>query len=377
MATLGSQSRKIKITTPASLVGSVLTDFPTLVTAASLSQADDEIFDADGLNPANADGGDIRFSLDEAGTVLLAREIVEFTRDNTPANGTCEIYVKVPTLSSSVDTDIWCWYSDSGASEPASDDTHGSENVWTDYESVYHMGESDPSAEGPQDSTTNANHMTYRNAMVAGDSVGGILGGNASKGAVEFSGASSQGAKVAVSFPNEPMTFSAWYTPSTSFNNTIMALSRANNNSNYMHFLQWSSSSSLVGRSRRFSNGDATINPQNSNGVPGFHAFRLASDTSRFVHDNNQAEVENTVSQAVSFVDQLTIAFRGIGTGFGTGIYDEVRWALTDLGEAVLDANFENGNAPGTFANGGSPEDGVSGAVGNPSYYYQQLATVA
>jgi len=62
-----------------------------LLTADNLPS---EMFDADGSYPARSDGGDIRFSDDAAGTIQLAREIVNFNIDNDPANGYAEIWVK-------------------------------------------------------------------------------------------------------------------------------------------------------------------------------------------------------------------------------------------------------------------------------------------
>lgn len=104
------------------------TDFPVLLTEANLPS---EMFDADGSFPANNGGGDIRFSSDSDGVTELAREVVNFVTDNDPANGTAEIWVKVPTLDYNDDTVIYVWYNNTSASEPASDSTYGSEAVWS------------------------------------------------------------------------------------------------------------------------------------------------------------------------------------------------------------------------------------------------------
>ncbi|WP_372899169.1 hypothetical protein, partial [Stieleria sp.] len=64
-----------------------------------------EMFDADGDNPALNGGGDIRFSSDSAGTSQLPCEVVSFVTDNDPANGTAQVWVKVPAAAS-----VWVWY---------------------------------------------------------------------------------------------------------------------------------------------------------------------------------------------------------------------------------------------------------------------------
>lgn len=154
-------NRKCKLTIQASKISATLTDFPVLVTEDTLPS---EIFDADGSNPAQNGGGDIRFSSDSAGATQLACEVVGFVTDNDPANGTAEIYVSIPSISSSVDTDFYIWYNTSGSdTQPAVDAAYGREATWDDnYIGVYHLestscvdstGTSDGTATGPSATT--------------------------------------------------------------------------------------------------------------------------------------------------------------------------------------------------------------------------------
>lgn len=136
--------RKVEITIAAAEVDSDLTDYPFLMTIANLPS---EMFDADGLYPALSGGGDIRVTTDSAGTNRLPLEVVAFTIDNDPANGTAELYTKVPSVSSSVDTSIWVWYNKAAETQPAADSTYGSQNVWdSGYAAVYHMGDATTSS---------------------------------------------------------------------------------------------------------------------------------------------------------------------------------------------------------------------------------------
>lgn len=113
-----------------------LAGFPVLLTAANLPA---DMFDADGAGPALNGGGDVRFSSDSAGAAQLACEIVEFVTDPNPANGSAIIWVKVPSLSASVDTTIYVWYSKTGESQPAITDPFGRNAVWAGYGAALHL----------------------------------------------------------------------------------------------------------------------------------------------------------------------------------------------------------------------------------------------
>lgn len=148
--------RKYKLTIPAYKVDANLTNFPALITEDMLPE---EMFDADGASPALNGGGDIRFSADVAGATRLACEIVSFVIDNDPANGSAEIRVKVPSVSSAVDTSIYVWYDKAGETQPPANDTYGSQNVWDSERGRWHLNESgNGTVDEYKDSTANANH---------------------------------------------------------------------------------------------------------------------------------------------------------------------------------------------------------------------------
>lgn len=151
--------RRCALTIQSSQVPGNLSNFPVLLTEACLPS---EMFDADGSYPCQSDGGDIRFSSDNEGKTRLPCEIVEITTDNNPANGTAQIWVKVPSVSGSSDTTIYIWYGTTGKSQPDADDAYGSEAVWdSNYKGVYHLEESVSAANNNfRDSTNNDNHLT-------------------------------------------------------------------------------------------------------------------------------------------------------------------------------------------------------------------------
>jgi hypothetical protein len=156
--------RKCELVIQASKVDTSLTDFPVLFTQANLPS---DMFDADGSNPALNGGGDIRFSTDSDGWNQLSLEIVDFTTNNDPGLGTAEIWVKVDSLSSSVNKSVWVWYNKSGEVQPASDSSYGSESVWDgSYKGVWHL-ESDFS-----DATVDSNDGTNYGSTNASAKIG-------------------------------------------------------------------------------------------------------------------------------------------------------------------------------------------------------------
>jgi hypothetical protein len=108
------------------------------------------------------DGGDLRFSSDEAGTMQLSCQIVDW---NIVANE-AQVWVKVPTLQYDVDTSIYVWYDKTDEAQPAADAAFGSESVWnTNFKGVWHMEE----ASGTRvDSTSNDNDLADNNTVTSG-----------------------------------------------------------------------------------------------------------------------------------------------------------------------------------------------------------------
>jgi len=123
---------KQKLTIQNSLVSTTLTDFPLLITRTELH---DDVVDPSGSNNAQANGGDIRLSSDSAGTNQLPCEVVSFEHDTSTGadDAQIEVWVKVPSVSSSVDTDIYIWYNTSGSdTQPSVTDTYGRNAVWSE-----------------------------------------------------------------------------------------------------------------------------------------------------------------------------------------------------------------------------------------------------
>lgn len=119
------------------------TDFTAKITLGHLAES---VIDA-GSNSALNGGGDIRFSSDSAGATQLACEIVNFVTNATYASRKCEIWVKIPSLSTSVDTDIYIWYNKTGETQPAVTGTYMA-NVISTYGISDAMANTDYTARG-------------------------------------------------------------------------------------------------------------------------------------------------------------------------------------------------------------------------------------
>lgn len=174
-SSLSTWGRKCELVIQSSQVTADLTDFSVLLTEATFPF---EMFDADGSYPALNGGGDIRFTSDSAGSNRLACQIVTFSTDNNPANGEGEIWVKVPSISGSSNTSIWVWYNKGGQSQPAEDETYGSESVWDgNYVLIQHMNK-DPSGSAPQmiDATSLDNDGTSNGSMTSFDLIDAKIG---------------------------------------------------------------------------------------------------------------------------------------------------------------------------------------------------------
>ncbi len=130
-----------------------LGDFPVLINLAS---------DPDLAAQARSDGFDIVFTLAD-GTTILSYQREKYTS----ATGALVAWVKVPALSSTVDTVLYMYYGNPSSSDQQN--TTGA--VWdSNFRGVWHLSES-PAGAAPQmkDSTSLLNNGTANGAMVAGD----------------------------------------------------------------------------------------------------------------------------------------------------------------------------------------------------------------
>jgi hypothetical protein len=150
-----------KITVDKAKVVGSQTDFPVLVSLAS---------DSDLSAHAQADGDDIVFTSSD-GTTQLAHEIESYTS----TSGALTAWVKVPSISSAANTDIYLYYGN-----PSSTNQQNPAGVWdSNYVGVWHMKESGAGTQGEyRDSTSYANHGQGGdgNSLYVPDQIAGRVG---------------------------------------------------------------------------------------------------------------------------------------------------------------------------------------------------------
>lgn len=173
-------------------------DFPVLVSFmdANLKTV------ANGGHVNNANGFDIGFSSDTAGSAGLPFELVKYDG----STGLVEFWVSLGTLSSSVDTVFYVQYGSTFTT-----DRSNTGGVWASaYKAVYHLG--DGSTLSLADSSQSGNTLTNNGGVAA---VAGEVGGAASLAGTLGSGGSyllkSSGAGLPTGAGPGPITIEGWF----------------------------------------------------------------------------------------------------------------------------------------------------------------------
>lgn len=165
--------RRCAITIDHTKVKTDYNDYPLLLSynlVNTETNLPDDIMLSGGANACQANGGDIRFTSDEDGTSQLACEIEIFEQFDPISGARAKIWVKC-NLSTSVDTIIYLWYkTDHIAYQPSSDNTYGKYSVWSNYDDVWHLGDT----ASPNVSSKRDNDFTWSGSGNAQDASGKI-----------------------------------------------------------------------------------------------------------------------------------------------------------------------------------------------------------
>lgn len=147
--------------------GSDLSNFPVLI---SLTDTDLRTT-GNGGSVTNANGYDIILT-DGTDSTQLDHEIEKYNA----ATGEIQLWVRVPTVSASVDTVLYMYFGNSAVNSSQEDGA----GVWdSNYKGVWHLSEN-PAGTAPQinDSTINTNRMTSFGTMTSGDQMTGKIDGS-------------------------------------------------------------------------------------------------------------------------------------------------------------------------------------------------------
>jgi hypothetical protein len=192
----------------------------------------------------NANGYDIIFTSDAAGSTKLSHEVESWSA----TTGAITAWVKIPTLGATSDTTIYLFYGNGSISTSQEDVS----NVWdSNYVVVNHLDE-DPSGTAPQliDSTSNANSGTTHN-MESGDSVTGKVGkGISLDGSNEYSNKTDN---ASLSFGGDDITLQTWvYVPSSHVTDTAVIAKTAKDGSHSGLYFEYALQLVSSGKPRMF-----------------------------------------------------------------------------------------------------------------------------
>lgn len=289
-------------------------------------------------------GSDLRITTDSAGTTEVPFEIVSL---DTVAE-TCEIWAKVPTLSYNSSTSLFLWYGNSSALPYSATDTYGSQNVWTNYNAVYHHENL------LSDSTSNAKTLTNVNSVSTATTKIGLGADYGSSNSTKYlNRADDYGISSTATH-----TLQCWVKLRTEI---------ASSSWGFMEKLIGGSTGSFMGIFYEYNSGSRQLKYRRQASVSPYIAYPITLGTSDWYFLTIKYDGTNMVgylngSQVVSSASSGTWN----GTGFTTRYYqganaagspgnyssiyqDEVRIIASDLSTDWITTEYNNQNSPSTF----------------------------
>ncbi|MGD8764382.1 MAG: DUF2341 domain-containing protein, partial [Desulfobacteraceae bacterium] len=311
-----------KITIQSSQVEADLTNFPVMIklTGADFQSVEDDVTDAE--------GDDIIFRESLKGNQLDHEfEVYDTTSDILVA------WVRVPSVSSSSNTDIYMLYGNSGITSS----TQNAPGVWSNgYEAVYHL-------HGDWNDSTGSHNGT-------GGQTQGYVSGQIANG-VDFEGSSSDFIDIGTwSVSGSALTLQAWVNyESFADTQTILDKSSAT-------YYDWNLSTDKQGgsyRARLFVsdsqlNGSTTFSTGNWYQVTGKYDG-LAS--LKYIRIDNTGDTQSSQTGNLTVnTDQVRIGDNATGADQPfDGIIDEVRISSVARSDAWLNTEYNNQSDPSTF----------------------------
>ena len=325
-----------------------LTDYPAFIDLSDMPSSF--------WQNVSADGGGIRVSTDTSYTSPLPREI----RNVDTINETGEMYVKIPSLSSSSDTTIYIHYG-TNESEPAVDSTYGSENVWnSDFEAMWHM-EEDPSGTSPQivDSTSNGHDGESSGSMTSGDLVSTKVGNG-----LDFDGSDDQ---ILCGDLGSPAAFTQYF---WSWRGSTSSRTRwtGTNSSGFTAHQDADDhqASFFVGDT---AGGDDSARPDAPIGVQEWHHIAITTNGSTFVLYVDGV-AQSTTGTVKGSIDLSDFEISSAGDPW-LGKLDEWAVVTKEYSSSWIKTVYNNQNSPSTFYTTGSSPGGGEGESGqNPSIFF-------
>ena len=341
---LGAYSYSRAITIPhTNVVGSDQSNFPVLISGtysifATTSNAG---------YVTNSNGYDIVFASDSAGVNRLAFEQQTYTA----SNGKVTYWVKIPTLSHTVDTTFYVFFGNSSVTTDQSDKT----DVWSGtYSGVWHL--ENGSTLSPTDSTSNGNNGTVHSATATAGQINGAANFNGSSQYVDLG-------TISALQPSGAVSVSAWVKPGTTQLQYPQIV--ANSNSTgldgyglYLYNYDYASFTLNVGGSFTYCFAEgAAINDNNWHYVVGTYAGAGGAVT---MYVDNYAPQTSTCPNSATTYGSSPATEIGWKLDHGSnddfnGVIDEVRISPTVLSGSRIATEYLSQSSPSTFFSMESP----------------------
>lgn len=326
---------KCPLTINASQVDNDVTDFPMLLVSSNFPS---EIFGSSG--GMKSDGSDVRFATDTTGAIEIPREIVNVDK----ANNVLTVYVKVPSISSSVNTEIYVFWNNINAGEPGDGDPSQNILVWSDWYGILHFANPQTGWKGILDSSRQWSNPSWTTGTITtedGHAPGiqavelNVTDGMSLPEPIEMLQSASSGGFI--------MSFWATFRPADGFATGTFMLGQ-----NGVP-VAWTSSNRLqFGYSAVSGPGGASPDPV---GTWRFYHVRILSDISFYI----DGLIANGFGSSLSPLNIM--ANLGGNTGCPTFLISGVRFTRNTLSAInQIPVRYDNESNPGAFVTTGTPE---------------------
>jgi hypothetical protein len=333
-------TKRVAITIPAAQVGSGgVSSFTVLLTEANLPAG---IF-----TDARSDGGDIRASTGIDGAGQLAVDLIVWT----PASSKAVLRVGTLSLSSAADNTLYIWYGAAAETLPAANSTYGQYAAYDASWAGYWPLQADLN-----DRTSNARHLANAGVLVPGDSAG-KFGQSTS-----FNGTNQRayGGQITNAMP---VTLIAWVNiVDTRWDGVIRNIGDYGNDA-YMLQCRDGATTDAVHNLDATGSATASVAPPSLNTWTQI-AASFASTSSRTAAKNGTWGTANTTALTGTFNTTNGGVEIGRGTGWFKGRMQDHQFHTANRGSAWLITEYNQTNAPGSFASVGTIIDvGASGLL--------------
>jgi len=336
---LSGWEKRVKITIDHNDVSSDLTDFPVLI----------YLGDASGKN-----NEDVTFVFNELASDGDCEKIAVTTSDNTTqcyveiekwdtSNKQAWLWVKVPNISSTADTDLYLYYDQNQANNTnyVGDTVSApAQNVWdSSYKAVYHLQGDPATPTSNKDSTVNQNNPTFNGSMTLDNQVTGEIDGS-----IDFDGDDdfiSVANSESLNFTNS-LTIEAWIRLNSFGSGTdvdIILRKGEDNPNNY----QLAINDQKLALTIEEDDGEGLNSSASLSTMTWYYVAGTWNGTTRKVYIDGLENGSGSKTGSIA-PDNRTVYVGGRASAdFSSGIIDEVRASATSRNEAWIKASYESG----------------------------------